>query len=52
MPYRPIINSKFSVTTGAEQYILKIIQPKVKQCTYSINSTMAFNAEFKKDHGL
>ena len=47
MPLRPIINSKFSITSGAEQYILKIIQPIIKQCKYSINSTMAFYAEFK-----
>ena len=37
MPLRPIINSRFSITSGAEQYILNIIQPLVKQCTYSIN---------------
>ena len=41
---RRIINSKFSITSGAKQYILKIIQPIIKQCKYSIHSTMAFNA--------
>ena len=48
MPMRPIINSRFSITSGSEKYILKLIQPLIKKCEYSLNSTLAFNEKFKK----
>ena len=48
MPMRPIINSKFSITSGSEKYILKLIQPLIKECEYTLNSTLAFNDKFEK----
>ena len=48
MPLRPIINSMFSITSGAEKYILNIIKPIVDQCSFSVPSTMLFTEKFKK----
>ena len=47
-PLRPIINSKFSITSGAEIYLLEILKPLVKQCSFSLTSTMAFTHKFKE----
>ena len=48
MPLRPIINSMFSITSGAEKYILNIIKPIVDQCSFSVPSTMLFTEKFEK----
>ena len=39
MPVRPIISSIFSITSGAEKFILKIVSPLLKKCTFSFKST-------------
>ena len=46
MPLRPIISSLYSITSGAEMYILKIIRPLLKKCEFSILSTKTFTQKF------
>ena len=48
MPLRPIVSSLFSMTSGAEIYILKIIKPLLKNCVFSASSTKVFTDKFKK----
>ena len=48
MPLKPIINSIFSITSGAEKYILNIINPLVKKCEFSVSSTIIFKEKFQK----
>lgn len=48
MPLRPIINSMYSLTSGAEKYILKILQPLISKCSFSVSSTKHFSDNFKK----
>ena len=45
-PLRPIVSSVNSVTAGAEEYLLNIIQPLLDKCTYSLKSTKHFKEEF------
>ena len=46
MPVRPIISSIFSITSGAEKFILKIVSPLLKKCTFSLKSTKQFTEKF------
>ena len=46
MPVRPIISSIFSITSGAEKFILKIVSPLLKKCTFSLKSTKQFTETF------
>ena len=39
----------FSITSGAELYILNILKPLVEQCRYSVTSTMVFSNKFKEN---
>ena len=39
----------FSITSGAELYILNILKPLVGQCRYSVTSTMVFSNKFKEN---
>ena len=48
-PVRPIVSSILSVTSGSEIYLLKIIQPLLKKCKFSLKSTADFTEIFKKD---
>ena len=48
MPLRPIINSMFSLTSGAEVYILRILRPLINKCSFSVSSTKHFTEKFPK----
>ena len=48
MPLRPIVSSIFSITSGAEQYLLKILKPLVEKCKFSLSSTKVFKEKFMK----
>ena len=39
----------FSITIGAESYILNIFKPLVEQCQYSVTSTMVVTNKFKEN---
>ena len=39
IPVRPIVSSINSVTSGAEIFLKRLIQPILEQCTFSCNST-------------
>ena len=48
-PVRPIVSSIDSVTSGAEAYIQKIINPLADKCKFSVNSTKSFKEQFFKN---
>ena len=48
MRLRPIINSMFSLTSGAEVYILRILRPLINKCSFSVSSTKHFTEKFRK----
>ena len=45
-PLRPIIASYGSVTSGCEEFLLKILSPLRAKCTYAVKSTLEFKNEF------
>jgi len=46
-PMRPIVSSLNSVTSGAEDFLLKLITPIVEQCESSTKSTKDFKSHFQ-----
>ena len=52
MPIRPIISSIGSLTSGIEEYLLKVIRPIAEECEFSVESTKAFKNHFLKTNTL
>jgi hypothetical protein len=46
MPVRPMIRSIFSITSGAEKFILKIVSPFLKKRNFLLKSTKQFTEKF------
>ena len=48
MLLRPIVSSIFSVTSGAEKYILKVLKPLVRRCSfrYTVQKTLLKNLKY------
>ena len=47
-PMRPLVSSINSIPSGAEEFLLKLIEPIIEKCEYSINSSKKFKTEFQK----
>ena len=45
-PIRPIVSSLNTITSGAEEWILKLLKPLQDDCKYSLDSTKQFSADF------
>ena len=48
-PFRPIVSSLNTVTSGAEAYIQNVFKPMISECTYSIDSIKTFKLNFLKN---
>ena len=49
---RPIVSSLNSITSGAESYLHDLITPIVKNCKYSLNSTIELKKRFLEIQGF
>ena len=49
IPVRSIVSSVNSVTSGAEIFLKRLVQPILNQCNFSGNSTKEFKNRFEKD---
>jgi hypothetical protein len=47
MPLRPIVSSIFSITSGAEKYILKLLKLLVRKCSFLLHSTKDYTEKLK-----
>ena len=48
-PVRPIVSSLNSITSGAEDYLLPILEKFLPKCLYSIESTKSFSEYFLRE---
>ena len=48
-PVRPIVSSLNSITSGAEDYLLPILEKFLPKCVYSVESTKSFSEFFLRE---